>query len=323
MSIPGFAWALEQGAALGLHAADRLVLIYLADKANGIGVCWPGQETIVRFTGLSLRTVRTSIHRLAKLGPITLEEAPGIATRYIINRDLTPANGTGVDGADPGKPAHGYPGNIARGTPANGTGAPRQTSTPHPGKSCTEPRQNLHGTPANQHPEPLREPLREPRGARGAREGKASVGINSHSSQEHIQPAPHLLPAAPYASPDEARATFAAYLAAKRRRGAHRGRGTRAQGVRQAGPACCCCNDLLAAQIRPGRGRQAGQNPQRADRGHRARRGHRRNPAARPAWPARPDPHRGRATRALGLPQTLEPRPDDPPTPHPARARQT
>ena len=217
MSIPGFAWALEQGAALGLHAADRLVLIYLADKANGIGVCWPGQETIVRFTGLSLRTVRTSIHRLAKLGPITLEEAPGIATRYIINRDLTPANGTGVDGADPGKPEHGYPGNIARGTPANGTGAPRQTSPPHPGKSCTEPRQNLHGTPANQHPEPLREPLREPRGAREARPGKASVGINSHSSQEHIQPAPHLLPAAPYASPDEARATFAAYLAAKRR----------------------------------------------------------------------------------------------------------
>jgi hypothetical protein len=220
MSIPGFAWALEQGAVLDLLPADRLVLIYLADKANGIGVCWPGQDAICRYTGLALRTVRTSIHRLAELGPITLEQAPGVATRYLINRPATPANGTGVNGGNPGKSAQGDPGKPAQGTPANGTGVPRQNSTPHPGKSCIEPRQMARPTPANGCPEPLREPLREPkRRARGA----PSEGSKSQSTQPaHVQPAPtttpsHLVPNAPYASPDEARATFAAYLAAKRR----------------------------------------------------------------------------------------------------------
>ena len=61
----------------GCRLADRMVLIYLADKANGIGVCWPGQETIVRFTGLAIRTVRAAVRRLEGLHLISLEEAPG------------------------------------------------------------------------------------------------------------------------------------------------------------------------------------------------------------------------------------------------------
>jgi len=213
MSILGFAWALERGATLGLPVADRMVLIYLADKANGIGVCWPGQETIVRFTGLAIRTVRAAVRRLEGLHLISLEEAPGVATRYHINRELTPANGNGGNVANPGNLEQGHPGKPARGN-VHHPGKPDQGN---PATSLQGPRNITAATPANGTPEPLREPLREPRGARGAREGKASVGINSHSSQEHIQPAPHLLPGPHYASPDEARATFAAYLAAKRR----------------------------------------------------------------------------------------------------------
>jgi len=145
MSIPAFAWAFERGAALNLLAADRLVLIYLADKANGERVCWPGQETIVRFTGLALRTVRASLQRLEKAHLIRAEARGGCVTRYHIMRD-TPANGNGVSQA-----------NSAAVTPANGNGVetgPRQMGPTHPGKSCAEPRQMVPPTPANGTPEP-------------------------------------------------------------------------------------------------------------------------------------------------------------------------
>ena len=144
MSILGFAWALERGATLGLPLADRMVLIYLADKANGIGVCWPGQETIVRFTGLAIRTVRAAVRRLEGLRLISLEEAPGIATRYHINRELTPANGNGGNVANPGNLEQGYPGKPARGNghhPGNRDRGNPATSPQGPRKSLQQPRQ--------------------------------------------------------------------------------------------------------------------------------------------------------------------------------------
>ena len=157
---------------LGLTSSERLVLLYLADKANGERVCWPGQETIVRYTALSLRTVRMVIPALAGHGLISVEARPGIVTRYHILRPDTPASGHGANGANPGKATRGSPGKTAQATPANGHGAPRQNSTPHPGKSCTEPRQNLHPTPANQRPEPLSEPSREPKTRADARKAE-------------------------------------------------------------------------------------------------------------------------------------------------------
>ena len=172
MSVPTFAWAMEQGVRLGLTSSERLVLLYLADKANGERVCWPGQETIVRYTALSLRTVRMVIPALAGHGLISVEARPGIVTRYHILRPDTPASGHGANGANPGKATRGSPGKTAQATPANGHGAPRQNSTPHPGKSCTEPRQNLHPTPANQRPEPLSEPSREPKTRADARKAE-------------------------------------------------------------------------------------------------------------------------------------------------------
>jgi len=163
---------MEQGVRLGLTSSERLVLLYLADKANGERVCWPGQETIVRYTALSLRTVRMVIPALAGHGLISVEARPGIVTRYHILRPDTPASGHGANGANPGKATRGSPGKTAQATPANGHGAPRQNSTPHPGKSCTEPRQNLHPTPANQRPEPLSEPSREPKTRADARKAE-------------------------------------------------------------------------------------------------------------------------------------------------------
>ena len=146
LSAPAFAWALERGCALRLSPAQRLVLIYLADKANGARVCWPGQETIVRFTGLALRTVRSVIHELSKLQLIRVEATAGYVTKYHIIRADTPADGNGVD--------HNHPGKSSQGTQANGNRAPRQNVSAHPGKRRPEPRDITTGTPAKCPPEP-------------------------------------------------------------------------------------------------------------------------------------------------------------------------
>lgn len=158
MSAPAFAWAMERGASLRLSPAERLVLLYLADKANGSRVCWPGQETIERFTGLALKTIRAAIAKLVDLSLIAVEKRPGIVTRYHILRPATPVNGSGVDHPDPGKSSQGYPGNPSPTTPVNGTGV----LTPDPGKSDTEPRYILPVTPVNRRPEPVLNQEREP-----------------------------------------------------------------------------------------------------------------------------------------------------------------
>jgi hypothetical protein len=210
MSVPTFAWALEQGVRLGLTSSERLVLLYLADKANGERVCWPGQQTIVRYTALSLRTVRVVIPALEGHGLIAVESAPGIVTRYHILCPVTPVNGTGANGRHPGKRAQGNPGKTAQGTQANEHRAPRQNSTTHPGKSCTEPCAILHATPANQHTEPLvnqeenqeaRVPAREP-----------PTGLNAGNLKAAPPP-----PAAGYEPVEVAREAFQLRLAALRR----------------------------------------------------------------------------------------------------------
>jgi hypothetical protein len=152
MSIPAFAWALEQGAALGLRTSDRLVLIYLADQANGAKVCWPGQPLIERYTGLKNNTVRAAINRLTVMQLIRAEMTPGKVTRYHILRADTPANGTGVT-----------PANEHRVTPANGTGVPPQTGTGYPLNCGGGPPQNSALTPANGTGDPFRPKKEDPK----------------------------------------------------------------------------------------------------------------------------------------------------------------
>lgn len=142
MSVPAFAWALEQGRSHRLSASDRIVLIYLADKANGARVCWPGQETIAEWTGLTSRTVRAALGRLAKTGLIRLEERPGKVTSYHIQRE---------DNPEPRKQFPGY-------TPAIASGVGGQTPamvSGDPGNSCTPPRKLTARTPEAISAEPV------------------------------------------------------------------------------------------------------------------------------------------------------------------------
>ena len=141
MSAPAFAWALERGATLALRPSDRLVLLYLADMANGLKVCWPGQPLIERYTGLKNNTVRAAINRLAALQLIRVEGTPGKLTRYHILRPDTPANG---DGGNPRKRAQGHPRKRDWGTPSKRHRAPPQLRGWTPSKRCPDPRKRAH-----------------------------------------------------------------------------------------------------------------------------------------------------------------------------------
>jgi hypothetical protein len=172
MSIPAFAWAIEQGHAHNLLPSDRLVLIYLADKANGVRVCWPGQETIVKYTGLALRTVRAALPRLAKAKLIQLEERSGRATVYHILREDSPTPRQDVAGSHPA-------------TPANGAGV----SMPDPGNQCIEPRQLVAPTPAIRPPEPYLSKKEEPKRRASAPEARLSDSGDVGKEAGHADPA--------------------------------------------------------------------------------------------------------------------------------------
>lgn len=60
---------------LTLPALERLVLLRLADRANGEGECWPGHESLARDCQLSLRKIilcMRSLERKTLIEPVEL-----------------------------------------------------------------------------------------------------------------------------------------------------------------------------------------------------------------------------------------------------------
>lgn len=153
MSAPAFAWALERGAALKLPPSERLVLIYLADMANGEKICWPGQTRIARYTGLALRTVISVLKKLADRQLIRVETSAGRVSRYHILRTDTPANSAVVH-----EPTHANrpvvtPANgavVGHRTPANGGGEPLQTVQSTPANGADDPSSTQEEDPKRQ-----------------------------------------------------------------------------------------------------------------------------------------------------------------------------
>jgi hypothetical protein len=52
----------------GAQATAKLVLLYLAERAGGNGVCWPSFAAIVEATGSTLHAVNRAVRRLTALG---------------------------------------------------------------------------------------------------------------------------------------------------------------------------------------------------------------------------------------------------------------
>lgn len=66
MSLKALTWAFDQE----LKPDLKIVLLALADYADGDGVCWPGQKSIAAKAGMSERTVREKLSALEELGYI-------------------------------------------------------------------------------------------------------------------------------------------------------------------------------------------------------------------------------------------------------------
>jgi len=108
MSIPAFAWAMEQGRRLKLSVAERMLLLTLADHANGkTGLCCPGQETLADDTGLTSRHIRDLTQGLEERGLISVQKI-GRTCHYKLVR---------ANGADPEPAEHRKPVPVSAATP--------------------------------------------------------------------------------------------------------------------------------------------------------------------------------------------------------------
>lgn len=95
MNCPNVVWALRQR---GLSAPERVVLMYLADKANSRMTCWPTLVKIAKDMDLSRRTVQSATVRLATLGLIRIDAKHRHSHTYHILRYV---NGSGGDPTQP------------------------------------------------------------------------------------------------------------------------------------------------------------------------------------------------------------------------------
>ena len=69
-----------------LSHREKTVYIYLRDRADASGVCWPGIKTIAGELGLSPRTVQRALAELLKSGEI-IKLGGGRYTSYTWNRE--------------------------------------------------------------------------------------------------------------------------------------------------------------------------------------------------------------------------------------------
>lgn len=117
--------------AIGQSTLDKhckAVLYALAAHCNPGGRCYPGIDTLVRYTGLSERAVQMAVKEMTGKA-IEVARLPGIRTDYRLRFDWLKANATPA----PGAPVH--------------------TVHPNPRTVCTPPPHTVHPTPAPGAPE--------------------------------------------------------------------------------------------------------------------------------------------------------------------------
>lgn len=71
MSIEAMSWAWKQDTG---NASAKLVLLAIADHANGDGYCWPSMKRVAVMAGLSTRQVSTHVTALVERGLLVKED---------------------------------------------------------------------------------------------------------------------------------------------------------------------------------------------------------------------------------------------------------
>lgn len=97
MSCPHIVWALNEGRVRKLTSTARLVLMVVAEYANGALMCWPSVQTLSDNTGLNARTVQKALRALEAKDLIRTEERPHLTSIYHVKRPLE-------DKGEPGSP---------------------------------------------------------------------------------------------------------------------------------------------------------------------------------------------------------------------------
>lgn len=119
-------WALVRRAwAADLpNGSDKLVLLALADFANGDDRAWPANSTLARKCSRAETAVRDALRRLVAAGHLTRIDRAGDTTMFVVHPICTPpqneegfGNGEGFGNDDPTPPQNeeGTPSDIGRG----------------------------------------------------------------------------------------------------------------------------------------------------------------------------------------------------------------
>jgi hypothetical protein len=214
VSVEAISWALN----LAPVPADRggqpssackFVLVGLANHAGPDGTAaFPSVATLVRYTGLSERTVRACLHRLAAAGIIAPCD-PGIVAARIKRADRRPQGWDlnlslvreDLDDAALAVLEHQFPGLCARLAAAAQPGADGRSGgvqAPHPAASGSEAVDNWPSGVQQVHPEPGTGCNQPPDGVQPAQSRGAAVAPepSKESSQEPAAPAREGPPAA-------------------------------------------------------------------------------------------------------------------------------
>jgi len=118
-----------------LRPSERLVLLALADRCNGGGICWPGLADLAKRTGLCPRAIRATLRRLERHTLLVTYRRRGRTSRY----HLLPENAaSGVNTPAPEDRGIGQPSGVN--TPARRCRYPGTAVPPNP----QEPKDSRH-----------------------------------------------------------------------------------------------------------------------------------------------------------------------------------
>ena len=158
-------WPLQ-----GMSAAQKAVLVSLADQANDDGACWPAVDTIAMRTCLSERAVQEALRWLQTTGAVFRQYRENKSSVYTVTpQGYDPAKApdkrnrvkasTGADGAPPANSAPGENGAPrADSAPGADSAPPPAAGAPGGGKRRTPGVQEAHQGVANGAPKSTKEP---------------------------------------------------------------------------------------------------------------------------------------------------------------------
>lgn len=185
-----------------LAPREKLVLLYLLDRADRLGTCWPSLNTIAQATGISRSGVIRSLKRLAEAGLVSWDNQGQGSNLYRIHLEALASISV-----EPGS-ATMTPGSATM-TPPQYQGGTRVVSGWNPNLSFNHPKNFKNPPPISPPTAGPGEPTPSPEAVAAGGRAKSETQTPSPSRKEAPEPSITLPAAAPrrapQMTPDEAR----------------------------------------------------------------------------------------------------------------------